>query len=93
MDKDIQRLKVELTKRLYTLHQEKFLGNNVHLAKAADCSESTIRNLFAKLNDKDKGQDITLGMAFRLCYALGVKLSDLVDGLYVKPESIKKAKN
>lgn len=93
MDKDIQRLKVEITKRLYTLHQEKFRGNNVHLAKASDCSESTIRNIFSKLNDKDKGQDITLGMAFRLCYALDIKLSDLVDNLYVKQEPSKKTKN
>lgn len=93
MDKDIQRLKVEVTKRLYALHQEKFQGNNVHLAKASDCSESTIRNLFAKLNDKDKGQDITLGMAFRLCHALDIKLSDLVDDLFVKSESAKKPKS
>ena len=84
MDKDILRLKVEVTKRLYALHQEKFEGNNVHLAKAADCSESTIRNIFAKINDKHKGQDITIGMAFRLCHALGVKLSDVVKGLEVE---------
>ena len=83
-ENDIKRLKVEITKRLFTLHQKKFGGNNVHLAKASGCSESTIRNIFAKLNDKDKGQDITLGMAFRLCHALGTKLSDLVDGLSVK---------
>ncbi len=83
-ENEIKRLKVEITQRLFTLHQKKFNGNNVHLAKASGCSESTIRNIFAKLNDKDKGQDITLGMAFRLCHALGVKLSDLVDGLDVK---------
>ena len=92
IDKEIVRLKVEVTKRLYTLHQEKFGGNNVHLAKAADCSESTIRNLFAKLNDKDKGQDITLGMAFRLCHALDTNLSDLVKELGVKIEISKKSK-
>ena len=92
MDKEIERLKVEVTKRLYALHLEKFKGNNVHLAKAADCSESTIRNLFAKLNDKDKGQDITLGMAFRLCYALEVNLSDLISSLSVKQDLTKKTK-
>ena len=84
VEKEIIRLKVEVTKRLFTLHQSKFGGNNVHLAKASGCTESTIRNIFAKLNDKDKGQDITLGMAFRLCHALDVKLSDLVEGLGVK---------
>lgn len=83
MDKEILRLQVELTKRLYALHQTKFGGNNVHLAKASGCSESTIRNIFAKLNDKHKGQDITIGMAFRICHALGVNLSDLVKGLEV----------
>ncbi len=92
MDNEIERLKVEVTKRLYSLHLEKFKGNNVHLAKAADCSESTIRNLFAKLNDKDKGQDITLGMAFRLCYALSANLSDILKDLSVKSDSIKKQK-
>lgn len=83
-DNEIKRLKVEITKRLFALHQKKFNGNNVHLAKASGCSESTIRNIFAKLNDKDKGQDITLGMAFRLCHALDTDLSDLVKGLGVK---------
>lgn len=84
MEKEIKRIKVEVTKRLFALHKAKFGGNNVHLAKASGCSESTIRNIFAKLNDKDKGQDITLGMAFRLCHALGVKLSDIVEGLGIK---------
>ena len=83
MDKEILRLKVEVTKRLYALHQEKFQGNNVHLAKASGCSESTIRNIFAKLNNKHQGQDITIGMAFRLCHALEVDLSELVKGLEV----------
>lgn len=84
MEKEIKRLKVEVTKRLFALHQSKFGGNNVQLAKASGCTESTIRNIFAKLNDADKGQDITLGMAFRLCHALGVKLSDLVKELGIK---------
>lgn len=92
MEKEIKRLKVEVTKRLFALHQSKFGGNNVHLAKAAGSSESTIRSIFAKLNDTDKGQDITLGMAFRLCYALDVKLEDIVKGLEIKAESLKKKK-
>ena len=90
MEKEIKRLKVEVAKRLYSLHQSKFGGNNVHLAKASGCTESTIRNIFAKLNDKDKGQDITLGMAFRLCYALEVDLSDLVKELEIKKENLHK---
>lgn len=93
MDKEIKRLQVEIAKRLYALHQEKFGGNNVHLAKAAGCTESTIRNIFAKLHDKDKGQDITLGMAFRLCSALEVKLSQILDGLAIKPESATRKSN
>jgi DNA-binding Xre family transcriptional regulator len=84
MEREINKLKVEVTKRLFKLHTAKFNGNNVHLATACGCSESTIRNIFAKLNDKDKGQDITLGMAFRLCHALDVELSDLVKDLQVK---------
>ena len=56
VEKEINKLKIEVTKRLYKLHQSKFGGNNVHLAKASGCRESTIRNIFAKLNDKDKGQ-------------------------------------
>ncbi|MCW3126493.1 MAG: hypothetical protein JWO03_2151 [Bacteroidetes bacterium] len=81
MDKEVLRFKIEVTKRLYALHQEKFGGNNVHLAQVSGCSESTIRNIFAKLKDKDKGQDITLGMAYRLSHALEINLSDLVKGL------------
>jgi DNA-binding Xre family transcriptional regulator len=83
-EREIKRLKVEVTKRLFALHQTKYGGNNVHLAEASGCRESTIRNIFAKLTDDDKGQDITLGMAFRLCHALGVELSELVEGLHVK---------
>ena len=47
MEKEIKRIKVEVTKRLFALHKAKFGGNNVHLAKASGCSESTIRNIFA----------------------------------------------
>jgi hypothetical protein len=83
-NEEIEQLKIEAIKRLYALHLEKFKGNNVHLANASNCSESTIRNIFIKLNNKDKGQDMTLGMAFRLCHALVVKLSDLTEGLEVK---------
>lgn len=83
MEKEVGRLQVEVTRRLYELHLEKFKGNNVHLAEAAGCSESTVRNIFAKLKNKHAGQDITLGMAFRLCYALGVSLSELVEGLEI----------
>lgn len=84
MEKEIKRLQIEITKRLFKEHQIKFSGNNVHLAKAAGCSESTIRNIFAKLHDKNEGQDITIGMAFSLCHALDLNLSDLVEGLGIK---------
>jgi DNA-binding Xre family transcriptional regulator len=90
MEREIKKLKIEVTNRLYILHKAKFDGNNVHLAKASGCAESTIRNIFAKLTNKDKGQDITLSMAFRLCNALDVELSDLVKDLGIKKESEKK---
>lgn len=90
MEREIKRLRIEVTNRLYSLHKAKFDGNNVHLAKAAGCAESTIRNIFVKLTDKDKGQDITLSMAFRLCNALDVELSDLVKGLGINKEAEKK---
>jgi hypothetical protein len=44
----------------------------------------SVAKLLGLIVDKDKGQDITLGMAFRLCHTLDVKLSDLVNGLNVK---------
>lgn len=90
MEREIKRLRIEITNRLYILHKAKFDGNNVHLAKASGCAESTIRNIFVKLTNKDKGQDITLSMAFRLCNALDVELSDLVKDLSIKKESEKK---
>jgi DNA-binding Xre family transcriptional regulator len=90
MEREIKRLRMEVTNRLYILHKAKFDGNNVHLAKASGCAESTIRNIFAKLTDKDKGQDITLSMAFRLCNALDVELSDLVKGLSISKGAEKK---
>jgi DNA-binding Xre family transcriptional regulator len=67
-----------------------FDGNNVHLAKVSGCSESTIRNIFAKLTNKDKGQDMTLSMAFKLCNALDVELNDLAKDISIKKGSEKK---
>lgn len=72
-----------MTRRLFLHHQKKFNGNNSKLAQAAGCAESTIRNVFSKLNDSDKGQDITIGMAIRLCYALDITLSELAKDLYL----------
>lgn len=91
LEKDIKKLSLAVTERLYALHQKKFNGNNVHLAKASGCGESTIRNIFARLNNK-KGQDITISMAFRLCHGLDVNLSDIVKDLGVKSEVSKKSK-
>ena len=42
MEKEIKRLKVDVARHLFALHQSKFGGNNVHLPKATGCSVSAV---------------------------------------------------
>lgn len=75
MEQELLRLKKEVRDRLYDRLQEKFGGNNRELARKVGCHEKTIRTILAC------EQDITLGLLFRLCRALDVSASELLQDL------------
>jgi len=78
MQQQLDKLQVEVTKRVYKLFMEKFAGNKLQFAKAAGCDEKTLRLLF------EQGQGMTLNLLFKLAYALEVSPSELLDGLTLK---------
>lgn len=80
MENELVRLKKEVSDRIYSRLQEKFDGNNRELARRVGCHEKTIRTIFAYK------QDITLGLLFRICKALDITVSELLDGLEFNPE-------
>jgi len=78
MQKQLEEIKQEVTKRIYKEFMIKFAGNKLQFAKAAGCNEKTIRLLF----DEDAG--MTLNLLFKLAKALDVEPSELLKGLSIK---------
>lgn len=78
MQQQLDKVKEEVTKRVYKHFMAKFAGNKLQFAKAAGCDEKTLRLLF------EKGQGMTLNLLFKLAYALEVSPSELLDGLSLK---------
>ena len=70
-----ERLKQEITDRIYMLFVAKFHGNKSKFALASGVNESSIRDLF------NKGQGITLHTLFKLCHGLGTTPAELLKGL------------
>jgi len=75
MQQQLDKIKEEVTKRVYRLFMAKFAGNKLQFAKAAGCDEKTLRLLF------EQGQGMTLNLLFKLAYALEVSPSELLEGL------------
>lgn len=78
MQQQLDKIKEEVTKRVYKRFMEKFAGNKLQFAKAAGCDEKTLRLLF------EQGQGMTLNLLFKLAYALDVSPSELLEGLSIK---------
>lgn len=78
MQQQLDKIKEEVTKRVYELFMAKFAGNKLQFAKAAGCDEKTLRLLF------DERQGMTINLLFKLAYALEVTPSDILDGLSLK---------
>jgi DNA-binding Xre family transcriptional regulator len=74
-EKQLDKLKKEVTKRLYSLFMDKYEGNKSKFAKDAGCDEKTIRLVF------DEGQGMTVNLMFKLCHALDVSPSELLKDL------------
>lgn len=75
MQKQLDEIKTELTKRIYILFMEKYEGNKLRFAKNANCDEKTIRLIF------DKNQGITLNLFFKIAKALDVEPTELIKDL------------
>jgi len=71
MQQQLDKIKDEVTKRVYKLFMAKFAGNKLQFAKAAGCDEKTLRLLF------EQGQGMTLNLLFKLAYALDVYSVDV----------------
>ncbi len=80
MQKQLDKIKQELTHRIHTRFMSKYGGNKLQLAKAAKCDEKTIRKLF------DEGQGMTINLLFKLAYALDTSPAKLLEGLILKEE-------
>lgn len=77
MQKQLDEIKVELTKRIYDAFMAKFNGNQLRFAKAAGCDHKTISNLF-------DGSGMSVNLLFKLAAALEIEASELLKGLSVK---------
>jgi hypothetical protein len=75
VQKQLDEIKAELTKRIYILFMEKYEGNKLRFAKSASCDEKTIRLIF------DKNQGITLNLFFKIAKALDIEPSELIKDL------------
>jgi DNA-binding Xre family transcriptional regulator len=80
LEKQLDKLKKEVTKRLYDLFMAKYQGNKLRFAKDAKCDEKAIRLLF------DEGQGMTLNLLLKLCYTLNISPSELLKDIEIKKE-------
>ncbi|MCE9540109.1 MAG: hypothetical protein K8R85_12970 [Bacteroidetes bacterium] len=78
MEKQLDRVKKEVTTRLRELFMEQYQGNKLRFAKDAKYEEKAIRLLF------DEGQGMTLNLLFKLCYTLNFSPSKLLEGIEIK---------
>jgi plasmid maintenance system antidote protein VapI len=78
VQKQLDKIKQELTHRIHLRFMSKYKGNKLRLAKAAKCDEKTIRKLF------NEGQGMTINLLFKLAYALDTTPAKLMEGLNIK---------
>lgn len=72
MQKQLEKIEIELTQKIYKLFMVKFDGNKSAFAKAAQCNETTIRRILRN------EQGITVNLLIRLAFALEVSITDLL---------------
>lgn len=80
LEKQLEKLKKDVTKRLYESFMAKYKGNKLRFARDANCDEKAIRLLF------DEGQGMTLNLMFKLCFALDITPSELLKGLKISED-------
>lgn len=72
MLKHFDEIEEKIAEKIYKLNLAKFNGNNSQLALLANCSETTVRRVFAHK------QRMTLNLFLRFCKALDVDVADLL---------------
>jgi len=77
MQKHLEKIEVELTKRIYKEFLVKFDGNKSEFARVSLCSETTVRRVFRN------EQRMTLNLLLRFCFALNIDISKIFEGLSV----------
>lgn len=77
MHKHLEQIEVELVKRIYKEFLLKFNGNKSEFARAAKCSETTVRRVFRN------EQRMTVDLLLRFCDALGVEVNEFFDGIRI----------
>jgi len=77
MQKHLEEIEVELAKRIYKDFLLKFDGNKSQFARAAKCSETTVRRVFRN------EQRMTVDLLLRFCVALGVEVNEFFDGIRI----------
>ena len=78
MQKHLEQIELELVKRIYKEFLVKFNGNKSEFARAALCSETTVRRVFRN------EQRMTVNLLLRFCSALGIEIKEIFDGLLLK---------
>lgn len=77
MQKQMEQIEIELIKRVYKLFLSKFNGNKSEFAKAANCSETTVRRVFRN------EQRMTVNLFLRFCFALGIETNEIFEGINI----------
>jgi DNA-binding Xre family transcriptional regulator len=78
MQRQTEKIEVEIVKRIYKLFLTKFDGNKSEFARASLCSETTVRRIFKN------EQRVTLELLLRMCVALEVEVIELFDKISTK---------
>lgn len=71
-------LQAEVVKRIESLFMKKYQGNKSAFARDSECDEKTIRKI---MNGE---QFLSVNLAFRICKALDITMSELFEGLILE---------
>lgn len=75
MQKQLEAIESEVSRKLYKLFLTKFGGNQSAFARASECSETTVRRVFGNK------QRMTLSLLLRFCNALEIDASEILAGV------------
>ena len=80
MQKQLEQIESELSKRIFSLFLIKYNGNKSEFARASQCRESTVRRVLKN------EQGITINLLLRMALALDTTVNELLKGLEIKKE-------